>query len=301
MGIEVNKIFSLTGHRDSVYAMTPGKGPYVYSSGGDGWIVEWDLRTPDQGQLLAKVDNSVYGMHYNPEKNQLLVGHNQEGLHLINMDTRKEERSIAFTEKSIFDIKSHGKEIFIACETGELVIIDEENWVVKQKLQLARDRIRRLVISYDRGIMAVGTSDNEVHLIDLASKKLFHSWKAHENSVFGMAFSPRNTLITVSRDAHVKEWNLDDFSLVNDVVGHMYAINDVTFHPDGKYFVTCSMDKTIKLWRLEDFRLLKVIDKGRHAGHGTSVNKLYWSAFSDYIVSASDDRTLSVWSLAIND
>ena len=31
------------------------------------------------------------------------------------------------------------------------------------------------------------------------------------------------------------------------------------------------------------FKLLKVIDKSRHAGHGTSVNKLLWTDYQDQL------------------
>jgi WD40 repeat protein len=51
------------------------------------------------------------------------------------------------------------------------------------------------------------------------------------------------------------------------------------------------------VWDAETFSLLKVIDKSRHAGHGTSVNKVLWTEYNGYIVSGSDDRTLSVWNL----
>jgi WD40 repeat protein len=44
-------------------------------------------------------------------------------------------------------------------------------------------------------------------------------------------------------------------------------------------------------------QLLKVIDKARHAGHGTSVNKLWWSSFNNQLISASDDRSISVWEI----
>jgi len=87
------------------------------------------------------------------------------------------------------------------------------------------------------------------------------------------------------------------YELKESIVAHMYAINHLDFSPDGKYFVTCSMDKSIKVWDADSFQLLKVIDKSRHAGHGTSVNKLYWSNFNNLLVSASDDRTISVWQL----
>jgi WD40 repeat protein len=57
------------------------------------------------------------------------------------------------------------------------------------------------------------------------------------------------------------------------------------------------MDKSIKVWDAQAFRLLKVIDKARHAGHGTSVNKLLWTNFDDQLLSASDDRSISVWQI----
>jgi len=47
----------------------------------------------------------------------------------------------------------------------------------------------------------------------------------------------------------------------------------------------------------KDLQLLKVIDKARHAGHGTSVNKLLWVQFEDQLLSCSDDRTISQWNI----
>ncbi|HEU5146590.1 MAG TPA: WD40 repeat domain-containing protein, partial [Chryseosolibacter sp.] len=39
------------------------------------------------------------------------------------------------------------------------------------------------------------------------------------------------------------------------------------------------------------------IDRARHAGHGTSVNKLLWTQYQDELLSASDDRSISVWQI----
>ena len=57
------------------------------------------------------------------------------------------------------------------------------------------------------------------------------------------------------------------------------------------------MDKSIKVWDAEALKLLKVIDRSRHAGHGTSVNKVLWTNYNDQLLSASDDRTISVWNI----
>jgi WD40 repeat protein len=51
------------------------------------------------------------------------------------------------------------------------------------------------------------------------------------------------------------------------------------------------------VWDWEALKLLKVIDRARHAGHGTSVNKLLWTNYNQQLVSASDDRSISVWNI----
>jgi WD40 repeat protein len=48
---------------------------------------------------------------------------------------------------------------------------------------------------------------------------------------------------------------------------------------------------------MSSYNLLKVIDKARNAGHGTSINKVLWSTYSGAIVSVSDDRSIAIWQL----
>jgi WD40 repeat protein len=85
--------------------------------------------------------------------------------------------------------------------------------------------------------------------------------------------------------------------LEENVVAHLYAINYLSFREDGKFLVTCSMDKSLKIWEMTTYNLVKVIDKARNAGHGTSINKVFWSTYSGVIVSVSDDRTIAIWQI----
>jgi WD40 repeat protein len=95
----------------------------------------------------------------------------------------------------------------------------------------------------------------------------------------------------------LKFWNTADYLLEENVVAHLYAINYLSFREDGKYLVTCSMDKSLKIWDSTSRNLLKVIDKARNAGHGTSINKVFWSTYSGVIVSVSDDRSVAIWQI----
>ena len=94
----------------------------------------------------------------------------------------------------------------------------------------------------------------------------------------------------------LKIWDVaDDYKMLADIPAHLYAINDIAFSPDGAFFATCSMDKSVKVWDSQGFKLKKIIDRARHAGHGTSVNKLLWTTFENQLISCSDDRMISVW------
>ncbi len=169
----------------------------------------------------------------------------------------------------------------------------------KKRISVSAKSARTLAINLAQGELAVGYSDCAIRIFELETFNLKQEWTGHQNSVFALAYSPDcKTLLSGSRDARLKAWNVgDNYRPAGEVVAHLYAINHIAFSPDGKHFVTCSLDKSIKVWRAGEMKLLKVIDKARHAGHGTSVNKLLWTSFDNQLVSASDDRTISIWDI----
>jgi WD40 repeat protein len=300
--VKVNRLHSFSGHRDCVYTLHPSKVEHQFFSGaGDGMIVKWDQHSPEQGELIAKLPNSVYALHYHPKNNVLIAGHNYDGVHFLDWENKKEIGSLHFTKAAVFDIQSLNEIIYVASGDGMVSAIDLKNLTVVQKKKQSEKNARAIAIHAGRGELAVGYSDNYIRIFDLDSLTLKQEWAAHSNSVFTVRYSPDgNFLFSGSRDARLKVWDVTAGYLpVTEIVAHMYAINHIEFSPDGKHFVTCSMDKSIKVWDLEELKLLKVIDKARHAGHGTSVNKLLWT--TDRLLSASDDRSISAWDIEFQD
>jgi WD40 repeat protein len=171
--------------------------------------------------------------------------------------------------------------------------------MVTDRNKHSENKARTMAVHAQRGELAVGYSDHFIRIFDLDMLVLKHEWQAHVNSVFTLRYSPDGQyLFSGSRDARLKVWDVQaGYLLAAEVVAHLYAINHIEFSPDAKHFVTCSLDKSIKVWDTEALQLLKVIDKARHAGHGTSVNKLLWTSFESQLLSASDDRSISAWQL----
>lgn len=296
--VNVEKLSTLAGHRDCIYTLAPSSKPHLFfSAGGDGIVAQWNLENPEIGDLIVKVPKSIYALETIPEKGQLLVGQNFEGIHLIDLNTKKELRSVKLTSAAIFDLKFYQNNIFVACGDGVVIVVDYETFAVRKHLKASDKSARCIALNPSSNEFAVGYSDDKIRLFDLNNLELTQQLSGHQNSVFTLQYTPDGKgLISGSRDAHFKAWQVQkNYQLFESIVGHLYAINHIAFRPDGKFFATCSMDKSIKIWHTQSLRLVKVIDRARHAGHGTSVNKLLWTDYDNQLVSASDDRMLSVW------
>lgn len=296
----VSRLQTLTGHKDCIYALSGGKSDHdLFSAGGDGMVARWNMSTPETGELIARLPNSIYALHYLAAEDRIIAAQNFEGIHLLDYVNKKELKSLKLTDSYIFDVKSFDKKIFVAAGDGVVYVVDNEGWNILDRLKYAQKSARTVAINRQSNELVVGYSDNFIRVFDLHDHSLKYEWSAHDNSVFTLQFTPDGKfLLSGSRDAHMKVWaSSSSYELRADIVAHMYTINHIAFSPDGKHFVTCSMDKSIKVWDSHEFKLLKVIDKTRHAGHGTSVNKLKWTAFNNQLVSASDDRTLSIWEI----
>jgi WD40 repeat protein len=298
--IKVEKINTLAGHRDCIYTLASGlENHYLFSAGGDGMVARWDLRQAEIGELLAKVPNSIYAMASIPTENTLLIGQNYEGLHWIDLLSKKEIASLKLTDSAIFDIQVFDNEAFVACGDGVIIVVNLSTFTVRKHLKASDKSARCIAINPLTQEFAVGYSDNFIRIFDLKTLAIKHSWEAHKNSVFTVQYSPNcDYLLSGSRDAHLKIWQVaQNYSIEKSIVAHLYAINHLVFSPNGQYFATCSMDKSIKVWSVNDWQLLKVIDKARHAGHATSVNKIWWSSYENLLISGSDDRMVAIWEL----
>ncbi len=300
--IQVSKLHTLTGHNDSIYALTEGANPrFFYTGSGDGMVVEWDLDNPKDGKLVAKLPHSIYALAVDKTRNLLIIGHNFEGIHVIDLEQYHEIWSLKITDYAIFDISIVDGEIFVGTADGVIIVLDIDERSIKKHLKISPKSIRVFAVDPSKNQLAVGLSDHSVKILDLQTYSPVHQLEGHTNSVFALGYSPSQPiLISAGRDATLKIWNTNTYKINQSVVAHMYAINYLSFREDGRYFITCSMDKSIKIWDSEDFKLLKVIDKVRHAGHGTSINKVLWSTYNQTIISVSDDRNISIWEIEFN-
>lgn len=299
--MKVNKKAQLTGHNASIYSIIAAEEPHLFFSGaGEGWVVRWDLNTPDMGKLVAKVETQIFSLLYLPQINTVVAGNMNGGVHWIDLAKPETTKNIAHHKKGVFDIQQIKGAVFTAGGDGVLTKWSIEDMRTLESIHLSSEALRCLAFSKKRNEIAIGASDHSIYILDADSlilKKRIE--KAHDNSVFTLCYAPDETqLLSGGRDAHLKIWNAEnDYKLLNSQPAHWFTINHISFHPNGQYFATASRDKTIKIWDAKDFKLLKVLDVPRDGCHANSVNKLYWTEYENYLLSCGDDRSIMVWEM----
>jgi WD40 repeat protein len=290
-----------SGHKAALYTLAPGRSPrHFLSAGGDGWIVEWDLDDPETGHLLASVDTQIYSMYAMPERNLVLAGNMNGGVHWIRYDRPELTRNVLHHKKGVYDIKVIGDRVLTAGGEGLLTVWDLETGHAQESYHLSNQSLRTIAYSAEREELAVGASDGSIYLLNsetLGLKKVLTG--AHEPSVFSLAYTPDGRhLLSGGRDAILRIWKTEDFLPISEQPAHWYTVNHILFSPDGDFFATASRDKTVKIWDAQTFSLLKVLDTIRDNGHINSVNRLLWLPGS--LISASDDRSVKIW-MDVND
>lgn len=110
-------------------------------------------------------------------------------------------------------------------------------------LAIASDK--RTLLAAD-GLPGIG---GFIHRIDLAQRKVLGAWKAHEDVIYSLRFSPKgDMLLSAAADKLAKLWNAPDQKPVSIFEGHTNHVLAAVFNHDASQIATAGADKEVKVW-----------------------------------------------------
>lgn len=298
MNIVVNKVAHLTGHKSAVYCIEQGSmANVIYTGSGDQVIIQWDLNGIEEPKIVSNVGAIVYALCFIPEKNYLIIGESKGGIHILDLNEKKEIKFFVQTFEPIFDIKYSpaNKAFYTVSGDGSLSAWSLDLTLLKN-FPLCKDKVRAIDINANETHLAVACGDGTIRIFNLQTLEQIQIIDARQGSTYSVKFHPNGKhLLSGAKDAMLNIFDINEgYQLIRSIPAHNFAIYSIVFSPNNKFFATASRDKTIKIWDAETFEIIKRLDKDKSDGHLNSVNKLLWN---DYLISVGDDRSVLVWEI----
>lgn len=123
--------------------------------------------------------------------------------------------------------------------------------------------------------------------------KLNNTLTNHTGSIHGLEIaSVKQMIVSGSYDQTVKQWDLQNGSLLESSFDETGAINAIAIHEDNRFIASGGGDGEITLWELGGNKKLGLL-----VGNVTSLESIAISNSGDYIAGGCTDGTIKIWHL----
>mmetsp|Transcript_37444 Transcript_37444/g.61545 ORF Transcript_37444/g.61545 Transcript_37444/m.61545 type:complete len:351 (-) Transcript_37444:107-1159(-) len=164
----------------------------------------------------------------------------------------------------------------------------------------------RRFIGHKKDVLSVAFSPDNRQIVSGSRDKGINVWNtigmikhtmndadAHNGWVTCVRFSPsveEPVIVSSGRDHTVKVWNMQDFTLKHNLVGHKNYVNAVTVSPDGSLCASGGKDGLAMLWDLNEGKALSSLEANGE------INALCFSP-NRYWLCGAVGEAIKIWDL----
>ncbi|KAI0209819.1 p21-activated protein kinase-interacting protein 1-like [Lamellibrachia satsuma] len=109
--------------------------------------------------------------------------------------------------------------------------------------------VKTLAVS-KRGILASGSSDETIKLLNLRKRREIGTLMHHKGSITALKFHAKTHMFSTSEDGTVGIWQVGKWECLKTLKGHKGTVCSVAVHPSGKLALSAGKDKTLRTWNL---------------------------------------------------
>lgn len=294
VGEIVAELKKCEGHQGPVYdAVFSPDGKKAISTGADGSLRLWDIRT---GKELRRLDGHVgrvWSVVFSPDGRRVVSGGFDGSVRVWDLASGREIKRLPGHQDYVrgVAISNDGKTVVSVGDDrlGRVFHVDSGKEV--GQLKGHNHFVWGVVLSRDGDRALTASLDKTARLWDVRSGKTVKELKGHKDTVLAVALSPDGRrALTGSTDKTLILWDLETGEPIKTFTGHDGYVLGVAFSPDGRRALSASADKTVRLWDVATGQEVRKLE-----GHGDQVWSVIFSRDGRNALSAGQDRTVRVW------
>lgn len=268
-------------------------GSRMFSAGGDGKLLEWDVRTRSYTTLFSS-QNVSRVVNVSPNERYLALGSDQAEIFIFDLNNQtREPIKITGHRGAIYDL------IFLPDNTGFISVGADRKILFsdfKTSIEIAQTSVRivSLALSPNGKLLAGGSTSGEVLLWDLSSDKNTESsiFRKDKHPVEALSFSSDGRYLAIGGEyrenqlGYVLIWDMIEKKQFGPTLaGFGSGVTDVEFSLDDELLAASSRDATVRFWDMKNiFDLPTVLDD-----HKDWVLDISFAPNGDGIMSACRD------------
>ena len=289
-----NEIGTMKGHEKGVRTITfAPTGKMVATGSYDKTIKLWDVNSRREVTTLKGHEDIVYGVRFSPDGHMLASCSADKSIKLWDVVSRKELTSFQKQEKTVYALAftGDGKGLVSGDGAGFVRRWDLAGNSIWHKNPHTKS-VRSVAISPDGTVVASGSWDGTVKVLDIASGEEKTAYLKYEKKIYTVAFSPNGEWLAIAGESgsvHLWDWKKAD-SHAQLLDQHAAWVSAVAFDPTGTRVVSGSGDGSLQIWETHTLKKLATLK-----GHEDWVSSVAFSPDGKTLASAGWDTQIKFW------
>ncbi len=316
--VHLGAVLSIATHPDGLSIATTSGGANGTPGQGDRRGRLWNINTGALVQRYEGFSGLPRDVAFSPTGDQMVIGTwdvaNAGTVRVFNTGSSIEQQRFFGHPDIVTEVAfiPDGQRVVSASRDFTVRLWDLETSTEVGHYAMHNEHVQGLEVSPDGTYLLTSTGnvgenydvpltvsvENAVRLIDLQSRNEIAHWRAHDDWIFAVAYSPDGSRLAsgagsffeAEGDNSVRIWDTATHEEVLRLEGHSNTPDFILFTPDGEQVFTIAWDGVVILWDATTGEEIR-----RYAGHTDRGHALALHSDGTRLLSTGSDRVVIEW------